>query len=151
MSDPGLTYRTRDEVQEVRRTKDPIEFVKKTLLEHTLATEAEIKEFDKIIKADVDAAVEISRASPYPDVKDLYDNVYIDQHQHYIRGVEIQDSIKPGNQKGSYWSYNIIIKSNLLNIIDQLYYLQNCLHFQTLYLFYYQITYSVQTLFITKT
>lgn len=67
MSDPGLTYRTRDEVQEVRRTRDPVDFVKRTLLEQEVATEKEIKAIDKEIKREVDAAVEKSRASPFPD------------------------------------------------------------------------------------
>jgi pyruvate dehydrogenase E1 component alpha subunit len=67
MSDPGLTYRTRDEVQEVRKSRDPVEFVRKSLLEHNVCSAEEIKAMDKAIKKEVDAAVEKSRASPFPD------------------------------------------------------------------------------------
>ena len=43
MSDPGTSYRTRDEVQEVRKTKDPISMLKSFMIEGELATEEEIK------------------------------------------------------------------------------------------------------------
>lgn len=39
MSDPGLTYRTRDQVQEVRQKEDPISLAKRTLLENNLVSE----------------------------------------------------------------------------------------------------------------
>lgn len=39
MSDPGTTYRTRDQVQEVRKTRDPINKIKKIILTNNLATE----------------------------------------------------------------------------------------------------------------
>jgi pyruvate dehydrogenase E1 component alpha subunit len=34
MSDPGITYRTRDEINDVRANRDPIEIVRKLLLEN---------------------------------------------------------------------------------------------------------------------
>jgi len=51
----------------VRKTKDPVDFVKKALLEYSVATESEIKAIDKEIKKDIEEAVEKSRASPFPD------------------------------------------------------------------------------------
>lgn len=102
MSDPGLTYRTRDEVSEVRKTRDPIDFVKKTMLEHSVATEKEIKEIDKAIKKDIEAATKKAKASPFPDVKELYSNSYVDNDNHYIRGVEVVESLKPGGIRGVY-------------------------------------------------
>lgn len=47
MSDPGLTYRSRQEVQEVRKTRDPVDFLKRTIVEHGVASEADIKAVDK--------------------------------------------------------------------------------------------------------
>jgi pyruvate dehydrogenase E1 component alpha subunit len=43
MSDPGTTYRTREEVQRMRSTKDPIKGLQRYLEEWGLATEQELK------------------------------------------------------------------------------------------------------------
>lgn len=37
MSDPGITYRTREQVTDVRRHRDPIEVVRKLLLDNKWA------------------------------------------------------------------------------------------------------------------
>ena len=50
MSDPGITYRTREEISTVRQTRDPIEIVRRMLLENDWAKEAELKEIEKAIK-----------------------------------------------------------------------------------------------------
>lgn len=43
MSDPGTTYRTREEVQRMRSTQDPIRGLQKNIEEWGLATEQELK------------------------------------------------------------------------------------------------------------
>lgn len=43
MSDPGTSYRTRDEVQEMRETKDPITIYKDKILSANLIAEPDIK------------------------------------------------------------------------------------------------------------
>lgn len=43
MSDPGTSYRTREEIQEVRQTRDPITGFKERVLNAKLATPEEIK------------------------------------------------------------------------------------------------------------
>lgn len=43
MSDPGTSYRTREEIQEVRQTRDPITGFKERLLSANLVTAEEIK------------------------------------------------------------------------------------------------------------
>lgn len=43
MSDPGTSYRTRDEVQEVRQTRDPITSFREKILNNNLATAEELK------------------------------------------------------------------------------------------------------------
>lgn len=43
MSDPGISYRTREEVQEIRKTKDPIGFIKIIILDNKVATEEQLK------------------------------------------------------------------------------------------------------------
>eukprot|EP00347_Sterkiella_histriomuscorum_P003521 403363982 len=86
MSDPGITYRTREEINEVRAKRDPIEIVRKLLLENSWAAEAELKDIEKKIRADIEADVEKMKSDPEPTFEDLYAHVGTDKH--YIRGVE---------------------------------------------------------------
>ncbi|KAH0826867.1 mitochondrial pyruvate dehydrogenase E1 component beta subunit [Lanmaoa asiatica] len=66
MSDPGTTYRTREEVQRMRSTQDPIRGLQRYIEEWGLATEQELKQFDKEAKVEVDQAVEEAKQSPEP-------------------------------------------------------------------------------------
>lgn len=43
MSDPGTSYRSRDEIQEVRQTRDPITSFKEKILGAELVTAEELK------------------------------------------------------------------------------------------------------------
>jgi len=47
MSDPGSTYRTRDEIAAMRQQRDPIEHVRNLLLEHAGVEAAELKKIEK--------------------------------------------------------------------------------------------------------
>lgn len=76
MSDPGTTYRTREEVQRMRSTQDPIRGLQKYIEEWGLATEQELKGLDKEAKAEVDEAVEEAKKSPEPEIKDLWTDIY---------------------------------------------------------------------------
>ncbi|CAI8587724.1 unnamed protein product [Vicia faba] len=76
MSDPGSTYRTRDEVSGVRQERDPIERVRKLLLSHDIATEKELKDTEKEVRKEVDEAIAKAKDSPMPDPSDLFTNVY---------------------------------------------------------------------------
>ena len=58
MSDPGRSYRDRDEVKAMRENNDPIQNMKNLLLEHTDATEDELNTIEKNIRAEVEAARE---------------------------------------------------------------------------------------------
>jgi pyruvate dehydrogenase E1 component alpha subunit len=85
MSDPGVTYRTRDEIKHVRDYRDPIGLVKHMLLENSWATEKELKEIEKSIRADVEKDVERALSDPVPSPEALYSNVTVSRP--YIRGV----------------------------------------------------------------
>ncbi|TFK20333.1 mitochondrial pyruvate dehydrogenase E1 component beta subunit [Coprinopsis marcescibilis] len=76
MSDPGTTYRTREEVQRMRSTQDPIRGLQRYLEEWGVASEQELKSLDKAAKAEVDAAVEKAKASAEPVAKDLWTDIY---------------------------------------------------------------------------
>ncbi|KAI7894255.1 dehydrogenase E1 component-domain-containing protein [Mucor mucedo] len=77
MSDPGTTYRTREEVQNVRATSDPITLLKKRIVDHGVATEAELKEMDKQTKKEVDAAQKEAEASPEPKLDEFWSDIYV--------------------------------------------------------------------------
>ncbi|KAG6875677.1 hypothetical protein C0992_002862 [Termitomyces sp. T32_za158] len=76
MSDPGTTYRTREEVQRMRSTQDPIRGLQRYIEDWGLATEQELKQLDKEAKAEVDKAVEEAKAGPEPDAADLWTDIY---------------------------------------------------------------------------
>ena len=74
MSDPAK-YRTKEEVDEVKKTRDPIEHVK-MLLDQAGATEADLRPIEDEIKAIVAEAVQFAQESPEPDPSELYTDVY---------------------------------------------------------------------------
>ena len=92
MSDPGLSYRTRDEVNAVKAERDPIDKVKFMLIETGQATEEELKAIEKDIRKEVDDATEKAKAAPFPTVKDLYNDVYTDK-PYFVRAVEAPNSV----------------------------------------------------------
>ncbi|KAH8995472.1 pyruvate dehydrogenase e1 component alpha subunit [Lactarius akahatsu] len=72
MSDPGTTYRTREEVQRMRSTQDPIRGLQRYIEEWGVATDA----IDKAAKEEIDKAVEQAKASPEPRAEDLWTDIY---------------------------------------------------------------------------
>jgi pyruvate dehydrogenase E1 component alpha subunit len=92
MSDPGTTYRTREEIQRMRSTQDPIKGLQKYLEDWGVSTEEDLKMIEKEAKAEVDKAVEEAKASPEPDVKDLWTDVYVkDTEPPFLRGREREE------------------------------------------------------------
>jgi pyruvate dehydrogenase E1 component alpha subunit len=75
MSDPAK-YRTREEVDEVRKTRDPIDHVEEMLEKQGWADEAALKAIDAEVKRIVADAAEFARTSPEPDPSELYTDVY---------------------------------------------------------------------------
>jgi len=78
MSDPAK-YRTREEVQEQRDHHDPIEGLKKTLIEAG-KTEDELKAIDKAIRAEVAEAADFAETSPEPKPSELYTDVLVEEY-----------------------------------------------------------------------
>jgi pyruvate dehydrogenase E1 component alpha subunit len=75
MSDPGK-YRTREEIDEVRKTRDPIDHLQERLVAAGVADEAQLKEIDAEIRRTVADAAEFARTAPEPDPSELYTDVY---------------------------------------------------------------------------
>jgi pyruvate dehydrogenase E1 component alpha subunit len=75
MSDPAK-YRTREEVQRMRDTQDPIEQVRTRLLQAGVG-EDELKSIDRQVREEVNAAAEFALADPEPDPAELSADVLI--------------------------------------------------------------------------
>jgi pyruvate dehydrogenase E1 component alpha subunit len=82
MSDPAK-YRTKEELENYKM-RDPIEQVKKTILDSEYATEEQLKEIDNRIKAEVAEAVKFAEDSPFPESEEAYSDVYMDHEYPYI-------------------------------------------------------------------
>ncbi|KAJ3225129.1 alpha subunit of pyruvate dehydrogenase [Clydaea vesicula] len=78
MSDPGTTYRTREEIQHMRSTSDPLTGFKKRLIEQSCCTEDELKAIDKEVRAEMDQAVADSKNSPEPPISELFKDIYVE-------------------------------------------------------------------------
>jgi pyruvate dehydrogenase E1 component alpha subunit len=75
MSDPAK-YRTREEVEKVRSDHDPIEQVRRRLIEKKWAKEDELKKVDARVRQTVNEAAEFATNDPEPDPSELYTDVY---------------------------------------------------------------------------
>jgi pyruvate dehydrogenase E1 component alpha subunit len=74
MSDPAK-YRTREEVEKVRAEQDPIEQVRRRILERKWMSEDEIKKIDAKVRDAVNEAAEFATNDPEPDPSELYTDV----------------------------------------------------------------------------
>src|SRR5689334_5347360 len=75
MSDPAK-YRTREEVEKVRTTHDPIDMARQRILETKAAKEDDLKKIDGQVRDLINEAAEFATHDPEPDVAELYTNVY---------------------------------------------------------------------------
>lgn len=90
MSDPGTSYRSRDEVQEIRQKRDPITGFKERILGGNLTDAAEIKGIDQEIKKMVDEAVKGARSDPEPPYEDMAMHIYSESSNgELVRGSDL--------------------------------------------------------------
>ncbi|GLK67491.1 pyruvate dehydrogenase (acetyl-transferring) E1 component subunit alpha [Hansschlegelia plantiphila] len=74
MSDPAK-YRSKDEVQKMRDTHDPIEQVRKRLIENKWASEDDLKAVDKDVRELVSAAADFATNDEEPDPSELWTDI----------------------------------------------------------------------------
>jgi pyruvate dehydrogenase E1 component alpha subunit len=77
MSDPAK-YRTKEEVDDVKKRRDPIEHVRDRLLAEGWGDEASLKALDDEAKKIVIDAAEFARTSPEPDPSELLTEIYVE-------------------------------------------------------------------------
>jgi pyruvate dehydrogenase E1 component alpha subunit len=93
MSDPGVSYRSRDEVSQMRSTRDPVERVRHILLEHKLVTEQEIKQIEKDIRKRVDSEAEEARKANELPIGELFTDIYRGDPPPIVRPVDFRKSV----------------------------------------------------------
>merc|ERR1712106_227299 len=91
MSDPGTSYRTRDEVQEVRQTRDPITGFRDRLVGAELAEVSELKAIEIEVKKSVDADVKKAKSDSEIGAEELFYDVYEKNLGGKIRGISHWD------------------------------------------------------------
>ncbi|MTJ84034.1 MAG: pyruvate dehydrogenase (acetyl-transferring) E1 component subunit alpha [Telmatospirillum sp.] len=77
MSDPAK-YRTKEEVAKMREQHDPIDQLRKKLLDDKAVTEEQLKEIDREVKAVVSEAADFAQTSPEPDPSELFTDILIE-------------------------------------------------------------------------
>uniref|UniRef100_A0AAV2L854 Pyruvate dehydrogenase E1 component subunit alpha n=1 Tax=Knipowitschia caucasica TaxID=637954 RepID=A0AAV2L854_KNICA len=86
MSDPGVSYRTREEIQEVRTKNDPISMLKERMLSNNMASAEEFKEIDIEIRKEVEEAAQFATSDPEPPLEDLCSYIYHNSPSMAVRG-----------------------------------------------------------------
>jgi len=74
MSDPAK-YRTREEVQQIREQRDPIDRLRRRMLDAGLADEDRFKTIDREVRGIVNDAAQFAQHSPEPDPSELWTDV----------------------------------------------------------------------------
>jgi pyruvate dehydrogenase E1 component alpha subunit len=77
MSDPAK-YRNKDEVARMREERDPIEQVRRRLLEQHKLSEDELKKIDGKVREAVNEAAEFATHDPEPDPSELWTDVLLE-------------------------------------------------------------------------
>ena len=83
MSDPQK-YRTKEELSEYQE-QDPIEHVRKVLIDQGWNTAEELKAVEKEVKAQVEESIAFAEESPYPEASELYEDVYATADYPFVR------------------------------------------------------------------
>jgi pyruvate dehydrogenase E1 component alpha subunit len=76
VADPDSTYRTKEEIENYRRTKDPLTSIHEMLVAEGTLTEETAMEIDTAARAEAERAVQFAEQSPFPAVEDIRKDVY---------------------------------------------------------------------------
>uniref|UniRef100_H2YR07 Pyruvate dehydrogenase E1 component subunit alpha n=1 Tax=Ciona savignyi TaxID=51511 RepID=H2YR07_CIOSA len=93
MSDPGTSYRTRDEVKDVRKNFDPISSFREKIIEIGFTTKQEIKEIDAAAKQHVQVETAKAMASTEPDFEQIACDIYITDTPLTVRSCNIYNRL----------------------------------------------------------
>lgn len=77
MSDP-MKYRTKEELEEYQK-QDPIERIKKYILDNEIAGEDKLDEITQKVEDEVMEAIDFAEESDFPDTEHLYKDVFVEE------------------------------------------------------------------------
>ena len=76
VADPDKTYRSREEIEDYQKTKDPINLFQQALRDEGVLNAALMELINTEALAEADLAAEFAEASPYPTIDDIQKDVY---------------------------------------------------------------------------
>ncbi|CAL8399198.1 unnamed protein product [Arctogadus glacialis] len=94
MSDPGVSYRTREEIQEVRSKSDPIAMLKDRMLSNKMAAMEEFKEMDSEIRKEIEEAALFATSDSEPPLDALCDHIFHNEPPLEVRGTTPWSKLK---------------------------------------------------------
>lgn len=76
VADPDKTYRSKKEIEDYQKNKDPLNLYLASLKEEGAISESEVTAIDTEARSEADQAADFAEASPYPTVEDITRDVY---------------------------------------------------------------------------
>jgi pyruvate dehydrogenase E1 component alpha subunit len=76
VADPDQTYRSKEEIEEYKQNKDPINLFRDKLISEGVLSDEKANLLDQAAKDEAEASAEFAIASPFPEVSELMDDVY---------------------------------------------------------------------------
>ncbi|XP_037599351.1 pyruvate dehydrogenase E1 component subunit alpha, testis-specific form, mitochondrial isoform X2 [Cebus imitator] len=86
MSDPGMSYRTREEIQDIRSKRDPITLLQDRMVNSKLTTVEELKEIGAEVRKEIDDAAQFATTDPEPHLEELGHHIYSSDPSFEVRG-----------------------------------------------------------------
>jgi len=99
MSDPGISYRSQTEVQEVRNQYDPLRKVSKWLVDNKWMTEDQIREVEKDVKQSVENDAKDSLNDPELKNEELVTDIFATGPPPFVRFSDYANSIVDGKKR----------------------------------------------------
>lgn len=100
MSDPGISYRNKEEIADVRKKRDNIDRLKNVILTKTNVQEKDLKVIEKEVRDQIDLVVEKCLSDPLPEPNELFTDLYVHQKDMFIRGAVLEESFRPDLYEG---------------------------------------------------
>uniref|UniRef100_A0A673KR33 Pyruvate dehydrogenase E1 component subunit alpha n=1 Tax=Sinocyclocheilus rhinocerous TaxID=307959 RepID=A0A673KR33_9TELE len=88
------SYRTRDEIQEVRSKSDPISMLKDRMLSNNMASVEELKEIDVEVRKEIEDAAQFATTDPEPPLDDLCNHIFYNDPPMEVRGTNPWTKLK---------------------------------------------------------